>query len=276
MRTPAWTVECRSAAEFYAALGPLRARRRRAEWRAASRHRGIQRWGVRGRCGPCGRDVEFSVENVRDDWDSVYREYLACPLCGLSNRQRFVASYVMRHGGDVYMYEYVTELYAFLSRRARLTGSEYLGPGYPGGRAYDGVRHEDAGRLSFADCTFDLAVSSDVFEHVPDIGEALSECCRILRPGGRMLATFPFFRSTTGRTVRRARLEGDTVRHLLPEQYHGNPLSEKGSLVFYDYGWDFLDTCREAGFSDAYALAYYDARLGHVGQGAQLAWVGVK
>ena len=104
----------------------------------------------------------------------------------------------------------------------------------------------------------------------------MSECCRILKPGGRMLATFPFFRSTAGRTVQRARLEGGAVRHLLPEQYHGNPLSEKGSLVFYDYGWDFLDMCREAGFSDAYALAYYDAKMGHVGQGAQLAWVGRK
>ena len=274
---PAWTAECRSAAEFYAALGPLRARRRGAEYRTAMKHRGEKRWGARGRCGPCGRDVEFSVENARDDYDSVYREYLACPLCGLNNRQRFVASYVMRAGKkDVYMYEYVTELYAFLSGRARLTGSEYLGPGYPGGRLVDGVRHEDAASLSFADGSFDLAVSSDVFEHVPDIGKALSECCRILRPGGKMLATFPFFRSTAGRTVQRARLEGDTVRHLLPEQYHGNPLSEKGSLVFYDYGWDFLDMCREAGFSDAYALAYYDAKMGHVGQGAQLAWVGRK
>ena len=274
---PAWTAECRSAAEFYAATVPLRARRRGAEYRTAMKHRGEKRWGARGRCGPCGRDVEFSVENARDDYDSVYREYLACPLCGLSNRQRFVASYVMRAGKkDVYMYEYVTELYAFLSGRARVTGSEYLGPGREGGRVVDGVRHEDAARLSFADGSFDLAVSSDVFEHVPDIGKALSECCRILKPGGRMLATFPFFRSTAGRTVQRARLEGGAVRHLLPEQYHGNPLSEKGSLVFYDYGWDFLDMCREAGFSDAYALAYYDAKIGHVGQGAQLAWVGRK
>lgn len=222
-------------------------------------------------------DVEFEMRKARDDMDSNYREYMVCPHCGLNNRQRFVASYVMRGGGEIYACEYVTKLYAFLrDAGARITGSEYLGPEVRPGQKLDGVRHEDLSGLSFADGSFDTVISSDVFEHVSDIGAALSECRRVLRPGGRMLATFPFFRSCTGRTVKRAALEGGTVRHILPPQYHGNPLSKEGSLVFYDYGWDFLDLCRDAGFADAYALAYYDSLLGHVGQGAQLAWVGVR
>lgn len=227
---------------------------------------------MRGRCGPCGRDVEFRMENAKDDMDSNYREYMVCPRCGLNNRQRFAAEYVMRSKGSVYLHEQVAELYKFLSG-ARVTGSEYLGSGYSSGQTVGGLLHEDASCLSFDDCSFDVVVSSDVFEHVPDIRKALSECRRVLRPGGRMLALFPFFRSCTGRTVQRARLEGGTVKHILQERYRGDPLTG-GSLVFYDYGWDFLDLCRDAGFGDAYALAYYDSRLGHVGGGAQLAWVG--
>lgn len=219
-------------------------------------------------------DVEFEMSKAREDMDSNYREYMVCPACGLNNRQRFVASYVMRRRGDVYACEQVTKLYAFLrDAGTHITGSEYL----PDRTGHDGgVRHEDLLSLSFADGSFDTVISSDVFEHVSDIGAALSECYRVLRPGGRMLATFPFFRSCTGRTVKRATLEGGTVRHILPPQYHGNPLSKEGSLVFYDYGWDFLDLCKDADFADAYALAYYDTLLGHVGQGAQLAWVGVR
>lgn len=175
----------------------------------------------------------------------------------------------------MYACEQVTKLHGFLSARVRLTGSEYLAGRRPG-ELVGGVRHEDLLDLSFSDGSFDTVVSSDVFEHVPDIGRALSECRRVLRPGGRMLATFPFFRSCTGKTVKRAVLQGGGVKHVLPAQYHGNPLSSGGSLVFYDYGWDFLDLCGDAGFADAYALAYYDARLGHMGGGAQLAWVGVR
>jgi len=45
----------------------------------------------------------------------------------------------------------------------------------------------DASALPFAEETFDAAVSTQVYEYVPDIGAALSEAFRVLRPGGRLL-----------------------------------------------------------------------------------------
>lgn len=45
----------------------------------------------------------------------------------------------------------------------------------------------DAARLPFADGTFDVAVSTQVYEYVPDVPAALAEVYRVLRPGGRVL-----------------------------------------------------------------------------------------
>ena len=40
------------------------------------------------------------------------------------------------------------------------------------------------------------------------------------------------------------------INHIKPAEYHGNPLSEKGSLVFTDFGWDVIDTLKDKGFKN--------------------------
>jgi arsenite methyltransferase len=45
----------------------------------------------------------------------------------------------------------------------------------------------DAGALPFADESFDVAVSTQVYEYVEDLATALAEARRVLRPGGRLL-----------------------------------------------------------------------------------------
>lgn len=46
-------------------------------------------------------------------------------------------------------------------------------------------------RLPFADQSFDILVSNEVFEHVQDYPAALDEVYRVLRPGGVALHMFP-------------------------------------------------------------------------------------
>jgi ubiquinone/menaquinone biosynthesis C-methylase UbiE len=45
----------------------------------------------------------------------------------------------------------------------------------------------DAGKLPFAEDSFDVAVSTQVYEYVPDMPAALTEARRVLRPGGRLV-----------------------------------------------------------------------------------------
>jgi hypothetical protein len=110
---------------------------------------------------------------------------------------------------------------------------------------------------------------------VPDPRRGFAEKARVLRPGGVLLMTVPFFAARDA-TVRRARLQGGRLEYLLPAEYHGNPMDPAGgSLVYHDFGWDLLAMIREAGFRDAFAGLYWSERYGHLGA-PQTVFVGTK
>jgi SAM-dependent methyltransferase len=51
---------------------------------------------------------------------------------------------------------------------------------------------EGDGTIPFGHGEFDLVWCSEVLEHIPDVGFALSEIRRVLKPSGRLLLTVPF------------------------------------------------------------------------------------
>ena len=110
-----------------------------------------------------------------------------------------------------------------------------------------GVRSEDLMQLSYADASFDLVVTSDTLEHVPDIDRALRETWRVLKAGGAHVFSVPVVWDRA--TRQRARLDAQGITHLMPPSHHGTPaLHPDDFLVFYEFGADFVDRCRTAGF----------------------------
>lgn len=249
-------------------------------------------WRIPGFCPACEAASNFTGTTPAGSTLAApvvpnYREGLHCPGCGLNNRQRLAAATLRAAiaarpaAGAIYLHEQITPMYEWVGRalgdRREVIGSEYLGPEHAPGAVVDGIRHEDALGLSFADASLDLILSTDVLEHVPRIEPALEEAVRVLRPGGAMVFSIPFhYLEQT--TVQRAELQADgTVTHHRPAEFHGNPTRpDEGSLVFYDYGWDLLDRCRAAGFDDAAAIAAWSPAHGIIGERFQLLFVAAK
>jgi ubiquinone/menaquinone biosynthesis C-methylase UbiE len=64
----------------------------------------------------------------------------------------------------------------------------------------------DATRLPYSEGAFDAAVSTQVYEYVPDVPAALAELHRVLRPGGRALILDTDYGSFVWHTEDRARM----------------------------------------------------------------------
>ncbi len=209
--------------------------------------------------------VDGALENPN------WRETLRCSQSQLINRSRAAITLMRRVCGlqsssRVYVTEQTTPMYRWLKENVPHTvGSEFVDPSLASGTLVDGVRHEDLTRLSFGDGALELLASFDVLEHVPDYPTALREIARVVRPGGHLLMTFPF----TGQdaTTVRARLNANgEVEHLLPPEFHGDPVRpEGGILCFYHFGFDILDGLRQAGFRDASVRWYWSSARGNIG-----------
>jgi len=210
-----------------------------------------------GRCSVCGRSARF----VRNRWvlpadfartwpeGFVDRESLLCSECGSSGRVRgFADTLISLYGfGASSVAELVLEeafesleivelnaigrMHTYLASLPHLTYAEYP--------------DEDVTALSYPDASFDLVLTSDTLEHVPDPIKGLQEIRRVLRPGGRHLFTVPVD----------PRLAKTRSRAGLPPVHHGRgggPFSlvtRKADLLAHtDFGTDLPELLAGTGF----------------------------
>jgi SAM-dependent methyltransferase len=152
---------------------------------------------------------------------------------------------------DIYELSARGPLVQYLRSRCKtLTCSEYF-PKIPSGTLHKGILCQDVQKLAFPDNSFDIVTSTEVFEHIPDDLAGFRELHRVLRPGGLFIFTVPLFPQDT--TVERAVLDEDnSIQHLLPQQYHGDPIrGHKPILVFRNYGRDITKRLISQGFETA-------------------------
>src|SRR5262249_23668182 len=138
------------------------------------------------------------------------KESLDCAFCGAKLRARRLASVLLRtlpaaqpvrsvrawaarpeaRRLRIAEVNRIEGLHDVLAGLAGFAGSDYRDD-VPPGTVVDGVRSEDLTRLTYEDASFDLLLTSETLEHVPDLGAALGEIRRVLVPGGVHIFTIP-------------------------------------------------------------------------------------
>jgi len=242
----------------------------------------------KGYCIVCEDIVPFHVDfwnayNIDGKKIPNWRERLVCPSCGLNNRMRLTYHLIQELFPDfstssVYTTEQTTSLFNLLRKNnPNLIGSEYLGDEVEKGSINStGIRNEDFTNLTFSDKQFDYIISLEVLEHIPDYNKALRESFRTLKSNGKFLFTVPFNRNSKENIVRARLNEDGTINHILPPEYHGDPLNRiQGCLCYYHFGWELLEDLIEVGFKDARAIFTYSKEYGYLG-GEQIFFIATK
>lgn len=220
-----------------------------------------------GWCAVCKRQTAFTVNTgATFDGRPNLREGLRCQHCKLSNRQRLLLLALQEELGRNHMdpagaiLESTTRLSKLVHKRWPLiAGSEFLGEEYISGKKYwwstrwwrpRHTRHESITNLSYETNSLNVIAHSDVLEHVYQIRIALLESYRVLKEGGAMIFTAPFFMDLNESILRGRQLKNGSLEKLEPDEYHGDGLRAGGVYTFHNFGWSFLEAIRDVGFKN--------------------------
>lgn len=214
----------------------------------------------KGFCNICGNVTFFFWRN-----GVTFENSMECGTCGGAARYRLIARVLasLIDGREpererlslaglpsnkaitILDTSYKSRLYPCLKAKFGLSSSEFLPELQPGRTAW-GITHQDLKNLTFPDSSFDYVITSEVFEHIDQPWKAFQEIYRVLKSNGAHIFTIPF--NEHEQTKVRAVVEDGTVRHLAPAQFHRDPLSLRGSLVFTDFGLDLMERLEKIGF----------------------------
>jgi SAM-dependent methyltransferase len=188
---------------------------------------------------------EVRSDNYREDLISAATGSFArqrVMVCALSLALLGVADAALpdlaRHVNRLRLSLYIAESETVLARELRaavlpdlLTFSEYFGADRAPGEVVDGIPHVDLQAAPFPDAWFDLMLTSDVMEHVPEAERAEREIVRMLKPGGAYCFTAPFNPALPEDEIRAELRDGRVVHHAEPI-YHLDPVRPEGILVY--------------------------------------------
>jgi SAM-dependent methyltransferase len=212
-----------------------------------------------GTCNVCGLDQRFTRGS------ETAREGYRCSNCDASLRYRGQADALIRcyaQRGSRSIAELVNEpdfarlavwepgvlgpFRMYLEWLPNYVMSDFW-PDVRPGDTRDGVRCEDLMNLTLPFDSFDLVITSDIFEHVRKPYAGFAEVHRVLRPGGRHIFSIPVQDPMAPNTVERVDTSGDDDVFILEPRYHLGPKRSQ-HLVYTDFGLDLVDRLADVGF----------------------------
>lgn len=200
----------------------------------------------RGFCPICAKEVTFVARNT---W---LRDHYRCSSCHSIPRERALMA-VLEMCYPEWRERKIHEsspVNRGVSRRLLNECQEYTPsqffPNEQLGKVVNGFRCENLEELTFSDESIDIHVSQDVLEHVHHPERVFSEIARTLRPGGAHIFTVPLVNKGRPSEFRIAVKESGKVSYIKPPIYHGNPISDEGSLVTVDWGFDICRHIHDA------------------------------
>jgi hypothetical protein len=213
--------------------------------------------GRTGACPVCDRRTFFLVTSAPDQ----LRNDAFCVRCGSIARQRHLALAILdafRDRGIRALSDFSTRpdlalwhtaargpVARALTHAASIVVTEFFDD-VPSGATRDGILCQDVQAPTFDDGRFDLVITEDVLEHVPDWREALRQIHRVLKPGGCHVFTVPYRADQRTRTLFERR--GGGWQPIGPVEYHEDPI--RGRIATYTrFGSDFADEMSRLGFS---------------------------
>ena len=219
-----------------------------------------QREGHKGNCSFCGVAGDFP----RNPEIASIRENYRCTTCGASLRYReqarvilsFYSRHESRHIRDLIK---ENEFSALRIYEPGLIGpfrkyfqvldhyvTSFFWNDVAPGEYSEGIQCQDLTRLTYDDSSFDLVLTSDIFEHVRRPLEGFQEINRVLKPGGMHIFSIPVQHPMPAKMVSRVDTSGEEDIHILPPHYHGAPKGGK-SLVYTDFGGDLVENLNQNG-----------------------------
>lgn len=219
-----------------------------------------------GYCPICDTEVTFSAAY---DW---YRDHLLCSRCGSIPRERALALELNKRfpaWRKLSIHESSPGPRG-ISPKLKKECSGYIAsqffPDAEPGAMVLGSRNEDLAAQTFPDEMFDVVISLDVMEHVNEPDRVMREIVRTLKPGGSYLFTAPTYKHLVA-SERRARYREDgSVEHLAEPEYHGNPVSDQGSLVTFHYGYDLPELIHQWSGMDVEVVRFHSHNYGIIGE----------
>ena len=223
-----------------------------------------------GHCSTCVQEVTFVAQ---DPW---LRDHFRCSNCGSIPRERALMLTVetrFPNWRNLTIHESSPGNRGASLRLSREC-SHYIPsqcfPDEKPGSTVGRFRCENLESLTFADESIDLHVTQDVLEHVFHPSKVFREIARTLKPGGAHIFTVPLMNRSRPSALRAQAGEDRRISHLEPPVFHGNPISDAGSLVTVDWGFDI---CRH--IFDSSGLFTHVVHIDDLGKGIRAEYIEV-